>query len=93
MKSERLNIRLSEEARDLLRTAADLQQQDLSSFILGSALEAAREVVLQDTLLKLTPVEVNQLERAMEQPAIASKPLADLIRRVRANQVVESTSP
>ncbi|NUU05041.1 DUF1778 domain-containing protein [Leifsonia sp. C5G2] len=90
MKSERINIRLSEEARDMLRHAADLQQQDLTSFILGPALDNARAILLQDALLKLSPVEVNQIERALEAPAVASKPLADLIRQVRESQALES---
>ena len=90
MKTERINLRLSEEARDTLRDAAELQQQDLTSFILGPALENARAILLQHALLKLTPVEVNQIERALEAPAAASKPLADLIRQVRESQAVES---
>ena len=93
MKSERLNIRLSEEARDLLRSAAELQQQDLTSFILGPALENARAIVLQDMLVKLSPVEVNQIERALDEPSTASKPLADLIARVRTGQGAEAATP
>ncbi|MGN6425705.1 DUF1778 domain-containing protein [uncultured Leifsonia sp.] len=86
MKTERINIRLSEEARDLLRDAAELQQQDLTSFILGPALENARAILLQAALLKLTPLEVNQIEQVLDSPAVASKPLADLIQQVRSSQ-------
>jgi uncharacterized protein (DUF1778 family) len=85
-KTERLNLRLSTEARDTLRAAAELAQQDLTSFILGPALQSAREILLQDTLLKLSPAEVLQVERALDEPAVASKPLADLITRVRASR-------
>ncbi len=89
MKTERINIRLSEEARDMLRDAAELQQQDLTSFILGPALENARTVLLEAALLKLTPLEVNQIERALDAPAVVSKPLADLIRQVQTSQEFE----
>jgi len=90
VKTERLNLRLSEEARRTLERAAELQQQDLTSFILGPALESARAVLLHDALLKLTPVEVNQIEQALEEPAQVSKPLADLVRQVRAGRSLES---
>ena len=83
MKTERLNLRLSEEARDTLTSAAELQQQDLTSFILGPALEHARSILLQDALVKLAPREVDQLEQALAEPANASESLAALIRRVR----------
>ncbi|HEY8281706.1 MAG TPA: DUF1778 domain-containing protein [Leifsonia sp.] len=90
MKTERINIRLSAEAREMLHDAAELQQQDLTSFILGPALENARAILLQDALLRLTPVEVNQIEQALEEPAAASRPLADLIRQVRASNELEA---
>ncbi|MFB9746479.1 DUF1778 domain-containing protein [Leifsonia shinshuensis] len=85
-KTERLNLRLSAEARDTLRAAAELAQQDLTSFILGPALQNARDILLQDALIKLTPAEALQVERALDEPAVASKPLADLITRVRATR-------
>lgn len=85
-KTERLNLRLSREARDTLRAAAELAQQDLTSFILGPALSHAREILFEDALIKLTPAEVLQVERALDERAVASKPLAELIRRVRADQ-------
>lgn len=89
-KTERLNLRLSSDARDTLRAAAELAQQDLTSFILGPALNHAREILLEDALIKLTPAEVLQVERALEEPAVASKPLAELIRRVRADQSAQT---
>ena len=86
MKTERLNLRLSEEARRTLAAAAELQQQDLTSFILGPALEHARSILLQEALIKLTPTEVNQLEQALEEPITTPEPLAALIREVHEAQ-------
>ncbi|MEV8213651.1 DUF1778 domain-containing protein [Leifsonia sp. NPDC077715] len=68
---------------DRKATAAELQQQDLTSFILGPALEHARSILLQDTLIRLTPTEVDQLEQALEEPGVVSEPLAALVRHVR----------
>lgn len=43
-----------------------MQQQDVTSFVLGAALERARAVLAEDRLLRLTPHEVNQLEQALD---------------------------
>ena len=82
-RSERINMRIATDSLNTLREAADYQQQDLSAFVLGSALERARNVLIEERLLRLTPHEVNQIERALDAPASASKPLADLIASVR----------
>ena len=43
-----------------------LTTQDLTSFVLGAAMERARAVLAEDRILRLTPHEVNQLERALD---------------------------
>ena len=65
-KSARINLRLDPEALETIRAAARAQQQDLTSFVLGAAMERARTVIAEDRLLRLTPHEVNQLERALD---------------------------
>jgi uncharacterized protein (DUF1778 family) len=63
-KSARINLRLSPESLETVRAAASVQQQDLTSFVPGAAMERARAVLAEDRILRLTPHEVNQLERA-----------------------------
>ncbi|MGH3407858.1 MAG: DUF1778 domain-containing protein [Streptosporangiaceae bacterium] len=65
-KSARINLRLSPEALETVRAAASVQQQDLTSFVLGAAMERSRAVLAEDRILRLTPHEVNQLERALD---------------------------
>lgn len=65
-KTARVNLRLSPEALEMVRTAASLQQQDLMLFVLGATMERARTVLAEDRLLRLTPHEVNQLEEALD---------------------------
>lgn len=85
-KTERLNVRLSAEALETIKAAADVQQQDVTSFVLGAALERGRAVLAEDRLLRLTPHEVNQLERALDrEPQVVSQ-LAGLLRRFGADQ-------
>lgn len=65
-KSERLNLRCTVEALATLREAAEAQGQDLTSFVLGAALDRARSVLAEDRILRLNPTEILQLERALD---------------------------
>lgn len=82
-RSARLNMRVSPEALEQLRAAADLQQQDLTAFVLGAALEKARAVLIDDQVLHLTAADVTQLERALDR---APQVNDQLLRRLRRAQ-------
>ncbi len=82
-RSARLNMRISPEALELIRSAAARQQQDVTSFVLGTAMERARAILLEDQVLRLSPHAVLQLERALEADADVVPQLADLIRATR----------
>lgn len=84
-KPERLNLRLSSEALRTVREAARVQQQDLTSFVLGAALERSRAVLAEDRMLRLTPHEVNQLERALDAETQVVPQLAAMLRRFGAS--------
>lgn len=45
-----MNLRCSAEAIATLREAAELQGQDLTSFVLGAALDRARSVLAEDRI-------------------------------------------
>lgn len=85
-KTERLNLRCSTDALRLIREAAEAQGQDLTSFVMGAAIERARAVIAEDRVLRTTPAEVLQLERALDDDARPSPQLAALIRGVRERQ-------
>lgn len=82
-RSERLNMRLSPEALATIREAASAQQQDVSAFVLGAAMERAREVLLRDRVIKLTPREVDQVEAALNEEATVVPELAAAIAAAR----------
>lgn len=93
-KSERINVRLSPDAHEMLRAAASLQQQDLTSFVLGAAMERARAVLAEDRILRLTPHEVNQLEKALDsEPEIVPQLRAFLQRFTDARSEQEEAAP
>jgi len=81
-KSARINLRLNPESLETIRAAASLQEQDLTSFVLGAAMERARTVLAEDRLLRLTPHEVNQLERALDSEPEVIPQLKAFIRRI-----------
>lgn len=83
VRSERLNMRLSAEALATIREAATLQQQDVSAFVLGAAMERSRTVLLQDRFIQLTPREVDQVEAALSEEPRVIPELAALIAAVR----------
>ena len=85
-KSARINLRLDPDALETIRAAASVQQQDLTSFVLGAAMERARAVIAEDRLLRLTPHEVNQLERALEAEPEANPQLRAFIERIAADR-------
>lgn len=91
-RSARLNMRISPEALDLLKSAAAKQEQDLSAFVLGTAMERARAILLEDQVLRLSPHAVLQLEKALDDDAQVVPQLAELIRRVRGGDKSKTAS-
>jgi uncharacterized protein (DUF1778 family) len=81
-KSARINLRLNPESLEMIRAAASVQQQDLTSFVLGAVMERARAVLTEDRLLRLTPRELNQLERALDAESEVVPQLKAFIRRL-----------
>ena len=77
-KNERMNLRCSAESLATLRDAAELQGQDLTSFVLGAALDRARSVLAEDRILRLNPAEIVQLERALDADPTVIPPLSRL---------------
>lgn len=83
-KTERMNLRCSAEALATLREAADVQGQDLTSFVLGAAMDRARSVLAEDRILRLSPTEILQLERALDANPTVIPQLARLFAGVHA---------
>lgn len=81
-KTERINLRCSEDSLTLLREAAELQGQDLTSFVLGASLDRARAVLAEERVLRLSPAELVQVEDALDAEASVNPRLAALVRAV-----------
>lgn len=90
-KSQRLNLRCSEETLAALRRAAELQDQDLTSFILGAALDRARGVLAEDRVLHLNPVDLHILERSLDSDPKVIPSLARLFAQASEPAAAPST--
>ena len=82
-RSSRLNMRISPDALALIREAAAAQQQDVTSFVLGAAMERAREVLMTDRVMRLSPAGMDQIEAALDEEPRVIPELAEAIRKVR----------
>ena len=79
-KTERIQLRISTEAKQQIIEAAETTQQDLTSFILDAATSRAREVLLERTVIKLHPNDYAQILADLKSPARPSPVLAHLFR-------------
>ena len=86
-RSARLNMRVAPDALDTIREAANAQQQDVTSFVLGAAMEHARAVLVEERLLQLTDAEVAQVDAALDAEPRVIPELARLIREVKGQRV------
>ena len=80
-KDARLNMRLTAEALETIKQAAAIQQQDLTSFVLGAALDRARSVLAEERILRLSPHDITQLEAMLDREPQVIPQLAALINR------------
>lgn len=85
-RSARLNMRVAPDALAMIREAAAAQQQDVTSFVLGAAMDQARSVLLTERVMRLTPAEAAQVDAALESEPRILPELAALIRDARASQ-------
>ena len=78
----RLNMRVKEEALDRIREAAEISGTDVTAFVISAATTQARQVILEDRALKLTPREIDQLEELAAADRTVPAALIDAARRL-----------
>lgn len=90
-KTERINLRCSPENARILREAAEVQGQDLTSFMVGTAIDRARQILTEHHALFLSPEDVRLLEDALADDSPSAE-LAALFRKV-TRTTPASTAP
>ena len=80
-RTARLNMRISPEALVTLQAAAASLQQDVSSFVLGTAVAKAREVLKDDTTVYLSKRDWDFMEDYLTNDHEIPQGLRDLFAR------------
>jgi uncharacterized protein (DUF1778 family) len=81
----RINMRVSEDNLDLIKEAAEANGQDMTSFVLGAALDRARSVVLGARVTRLSAPEAARFEAALDSDAEPAPELVELLREAQAH--------
>ena len=80
-KSERLEARVPRHIKDVLQRAAYARGQTLTDFVVAAATAAARQVIAEEQVLRLTDRDHRALMAALEQPPL---PGPELIKAAAA---------
>ncbi|MEP7338990.1 MAG: DUF1778 domain-containing protein [Acidobacteriota bacterium] len=79
-KETRLSIRTSEPQKKILLQAARLQHTNISQFVLQTALDAAQEVLADQTEFRLSPAQWKTFCERLDEPAKVIPALCDLFK-------------
>ncbi len=80
LKLARMELKTTFDAKDLLNRAAALDGMDLTSFVLGSAIERARKVVSDHALISLTKSGQATLAGLLAEPSQPTEAMNELMR-------------
>jgi uncharacterized protein (DUF1778 family) len=80
-KEERLEARVSAEAKALCQEAASLEGRSLTDFIVGSAVESARRVLRERALIELSQRDRNAFVASLLNPPLPGHRLKEAARR------------
>ena len=80
-KDERLEARVSAEAKALCQEAASLEGRSLTDFIVSSAVESARRILRERALIELSQRDRNAFVNSLLNPPLPGKRLRQAARR------------
>ncbi len=78
--SARINLRTSQELKDLIERAASLSGATVSSFMLQSAADVARRMLAQQEVITLSDRDRDAFLKALDNPSEPTQALIDLMR-------------
>jgi uncharacterized protein (DUF1778 family) len=85
-RKERVDLRISADQKRLIERAATLSGQTLSSFILGTTVERAREIVRESAVIDLSNRDRDRFLKALEDDS--ARPNAALRRPARRHKAM-----
>lgn len=84
-RTSRLNMRIAPETLETLRAAAASLHQDVSSFVLGTAVAKAREVLRDDSVMYVSQRDWDFLQRFRTEEREIPQGLIDLFEKYKPN--------
>lgn len=79
LKDARIEFKTSKNIKTLLQEAANSLGMDLSSFLVSTAIQRAKEVIKEDNILTLSKEEWKNFQTILNSPQKPSKALNDLM--------------
>lgn len=84
-KDSRIALRTSNETKTRLKEAARKTDQDLSSFILDAANSRARQVLMEEQIMRLSDRDFKLVEEMIANPPEPNEALRELVRKHAQN--------
>jgi uncharacterized protein (DUF1778 family) len=78
-KSERIDVRASVPAKQLLQAAARVAQKNVSEFLLDAGINAANQTLADRLRFELSPQQWDAFQLALDRPVQAKPKLANLL--------------
>ena len=79
-----ISVRVSDDERHLLESAASGSRSPLSEFVRRSAIEAAQEDLMERRVIEIPPENWAAFEAQMNEPPRRIEAIAELMRRTRS---------
>jgi uncharacterized protein (DUF1778 family) len=83
-KEARVDLRISKEHKEILEQAAAIMGQPLTTFILSSTLDRARDILDREVVTKLSRRDMNRLFKILENPKKPGPALRKAAKRYKA---------
>jgi uncharacterized protein (DUF1778 family) len=83
MTDSRINMRISSKKHKEIKAAAQLVEQDLTSFMIDAAMEKAQRLLAESNVIKITAVEALAIERMLKNPPVPNANLKALMKQIR----------
>ena len=84
MTDSRINMRISKKNHEEIKAAAQLAEQDVTTFMISAAMEKAEKLIANSNIIKLTAVEAIALEKLLKDPPPMNARLRALIKKANA---------
>ena len=73
-KGQRIEIRASKENKELLRYAAAIDGLSVSEFVISIALQAARELIIDQERIRYTSEDLNMIHKLLDEQSTLPNP-------------------